>query len=75
MPDTSSLVEAGCLEQDFITQAEVTTVVKNVDSGKSLGVNVVFPDLAVMADTYLQHCVAIRDSSLGLANWYDDSLQ
>ncbi|MEQ2173800.1 hypothetical protein GOODEAATRI_001204 [Goodea atripinnis] len=46
------------LESDlFITQAEVTKVVKKLSCG------------AVMADTPFQHCMAAGDSTSGLADW------
>ncbi|KAK3505987.1 hypothetical protein QTP70_003199 [Hemibagrus guttatus] len=54
----------------FITQAEVTEVVQQLLGGKALGVDEIRPeylkslDVVVLADTSLQHSVAVRDTSV-----------
>ncbi|KAI3375368.1 hypothetical protein L3Q82_021857 [Scortum barcoo] len=60
-----------------ITQAEVTEVVRKLLGGKAPGVDEIRPEYlkvsgccgAVLADTPLQHCMEVGDSTSGVANW------
>ncbi|KAK3513140.1 hypothetical protein QTP70_003771 [Hemibagrus guttatus] len=74
--DTPSVAEPEAEDSEvdsFITQAEVTEVVQQLLGGKAPGVDEIRPEYlksweAVLADTSLQHSVAVRDSASGLGD-------
>ncbi|KAK3567193.1 hypothetical protein QTP86_012463 [Hemibagrus guttatus] len=74
--DTPFVEEPEAEVDSFITQAEVTEVVQQLLSGKAPGMDEIHPEYlksldvfgAVLADTSLQHSMAVRDSASGLGD-------